>query len=79
MVADGPSVRLREATEADATAVQRVASAAWHAAHDDIVGPDAVDELLDQWYDLDSLTESIARDGESMVLAVDRGTVVGFA
>ncbi len=31
------------------------------------------------WYDRESLVESIGRDDSSMFLAVDDGTVVGFA
>lgn len=73
------AVQLRRATPADAAAVQRVARASWHAAHDEIIGADAVEELLDEWYDIDSLATSIDRAEAPMFVAVDEGDVVGFA
>ena len=71
-------MEVREATPEDAKAVQRVAQAAWHAAHEQIIGAEAVDELLDQWYDRDGLRERITRDDAPMFLAVEEGGVVGF-
>lgn len=72
-------MELREATAADAPAVQRVARAAWHAVHDDILGTDGVEELLEEWYDRDSLVEAMGHEESPMFLAVDDDAVVGFA
>ncbi|PSP81088.1 GNAT family N-acetyltransferase [Halobacteriales archaeon QS_1_68_20] len=70
---------LRTATPDDAPAVQRVARASWHAAHDQVLGADAVDDLIDQWYDVAGLRESIERDDRPMFVAVADGDLVGFA
>lgn len=69
---------IRAAEAGDAAAVQRVARAAWHAAHDHVIGEDAVAELLAKWYDRDALADSIAREDAPMFLAVE-DDVVGFA
>lgn len=71
-------MEIREATLRDAEAVQRVARAAWHAAHEQIIGAEAVDELLDRWYDREGLRKRITRDDAPMFLAIDDGEVVGF-
>lgn len=74
---------IRGASREDATDVQRVARAAWHAAHDPVLGLDAVDDLLDRWYSLEDLSNSIESEEAPMFVAADRdddeGTVVGFA
>lgn len=61
-------MHVREATPDDAEAVRRVADAAWHEAHDEIVGADAVDAFLARHYDPADLRERY-RDGD----------VVGYA
>lgn len=70
-------VTVRPARPDDATAIREVAREAWHAAYDDLLGPDAVDERVDAWYDPDRIRESISSPG-SFSVAVDDGTVVGF-
>jgi ribosomal protein S18 acetylase RimI-like enzyme len=70
-------MHVREATPADAPAVRRVAAASWHAAHDDVLGSESVDELLDRWYAVDDLRDSIAESTPPMFVAGD--DVVGFA
>jgi ribosomal protein S18 acetylase RimI-like enzyme len=72
-------MELRAATPEDAPAVRAVADESWHAAHDDILGADTVDELLDDWYDVDGLAASIERADVHMFLAVVDGEVVGFS
>jgi GNAT superfamily N-acetyltransferase len=73
-------VTLRNATATDAGAIKRVARAAWHAAYDDVLGPDAVDETVDAWYDPDRLVADDVRDPDRpFVLAARDGDVVGFA
>lgn len=72
-------VEFRVAVPDDVESVQRVARTSWHAAHAPIIGKNAVDELLDQWYDRDRLEQSIAHEDAMMFLATDDGEVVGFA
>lgn len=71
-------MEFREATPADAVAVQRVARAAWHAAHAPIIGGDAVEEILAEWYNREDLEAAIERDDTTMLLAVEE-EVIGFA
>lgn len=70
---------IREATVDDAEVVRRVAEASWHAAHDHVLGSEAVERLLDRWYAPDDLRESIERPEAPMFVAVSDGEVVGFA
>ncbi|MFB6269396.1 MAG: N-acetyltransferase family protein [Halobacterium sp.] len=72
-------MHVREATPGDAEAVRRVADAAWHDAHDDIVGPDSVERFLAEYYSIDDLRKRFAADdGTTFVASVD-GTIVGYA
>jgi ribosomal protein S18 acetylase RimI-like enzyme len=72
------AVNVRTATIGDIEDVQRVAAASWHAAHDAIVGEDAVDEFLDDYYDVGSLAGRVADAGIIFYVAEDQ-RVVGFA
>lgn len=70
---------IREAIPDDAGAIRRVADASWHAAHDHVIGTEAVERLLDRWYGLDDLRESTTRPEAPMFVAVADGEVIGFA
>jgi ribosomal protein S18 acetylase RimI-like enzyme len=72
-------MQIRKASPDDAEVVRRVADAAWHDAHDDIVGADAVEAFLSKYYAPADLRERY-RDGYSttFVATVD-GAVVGYA
>ena len=75
---------VRPATPGDAPIVRDIARESWHAAYDDILGPERVDETTDEWYAVDDLEESIAdaaaRDDVAFLLAAgDDRDVVGFA
>jgi ribosomal protein S18 acetylase RimI-like enzyme len=72
-------IEFRTAAPEDVESVQRVARASWHAVHDDILGTNAVEELLDRWYDRDRLEASIDHEDALMFLAIDDSEVVGFA
>jgi ribosomal protein S18 acetylase RimI-like enzyme len=72
-------VSVRPATLADVPAIQRVARAAWHAAYDDVLGPDAVETLQDRWYDRDGLRASIEADPAVFLVAAADGEPAGFA
>ncbi|UHH13566.1 GNAT family N-acetyltransferase [Halobacterium litoreum] len=71
-------MRLREATPDDATAVRRVADAAWHDAHADIVGADAVEEFLATYYDPEDLRERFGT-GDSVTFVAEDDDVVAYA
>ncbi|WP_267640629.1 GNAT family N-acetyltransferase [Haloarchaeobius amylolyticus] len=73
-------VTLRETTEADARAVQRVADAACHAVYDDILGEGVTDDIVRNWYDPERLVaDDIEPEGRPFFVAAVDGTVVGFA
>jgi ribosomal protein S18 acetylase RimI-like enzyme len=74
-------MHVREATPADAPDVRRVADAAWHDAHADIVGAEAVEEFLDDYYAVEDLRARY-QDGDSTTFVAedsDDGDVVGYA
>ena len=79
---------IRPATPEDAPEIQRVARSSWHAAHDDIIGADAVDTVIDEWYDTEDLAASVARDDATFLVACaddgpddtdDADEILGFA
>ncbi len=70
---------LRAAEPTDVEAIQQVAEASWHAAHDHIIGVDAVDEFLAEHYDRESVTAGILDDDSAYYVAELAGNVVGFA
>lgn len=71
-------ITYRRATPEDAESIRRVATKSWHATYDSIIGSEAVEETIDEWYELDGLASSITRDGAPMFLAIaDRA--IGFA
>ena len=78
---------VRRATPAEASAVRGIARESWHAAYDRILGPDRVDEYVDDWYAIDGLEESIrgatARDDATFLVAESDsrgdGRIRGFA
>ena len=76
---------VREARTGDVEAVQRVASAAWYAAHADIAGEEVVSEFLAEYYSTQRLREDVADRSRLFLVAEDEGitgeesAVVGFA
>lgn len=72
-------MEFREANPEDAEAIRRVARTAWHAVHDQIIGEEGVEKLLEKWYTIEGLEQSIAREDAPMVLAVADDEVIGFA
>ena len=76
----GDDATIRSAERTDVEAVQRVARAAWHAAYDDVLGPDRVDETVDSWYDPERLVEDdVADPARAFVVATVDDSIVGFA
>ncbi|WP_435333752.1 GNAT family N-acetyltransferase [Haloarchaeobius sp. TZWWS8] len=73
------SVTIREATESDTPAIQRVADAACHAVYDSILGPESTDNIVQNWYDPDQLvTQDIHPEERLFSVVVVADEVVGF-
>lgn len=72
-------VTLRDATEGDAAAIQRVARKSWHEAYDEIVGVGTVQSTVDSWFDPDRLVrDDILPDDRPLFVATISDDVVGF-
>lgn len=70
---------LRQAEPADVSGIQRVARAGWHAAYDDAMGPDTVDDCIDDWYDHETVSGAIENDDIEYLVATVDDRVVGYA
>ena len=68
---------IREAIPDDAPAVRRVARRSWHETYDEIIGEEAVDEMIDEWFDVGTLKKSIERPENPMFVAIS-ADLVGF-
>ena len=55
---------VREAKQADAREIYRIARESWHSAYDEILGTETVEDVVEEWYDLDSLEGSITNAAE---------------
>lgn len=73
------AITVREATSDDAEGIRRVASAAWHAAYDPILGRGSVVENIDDWYSPRRIVETVRRDDCPLYVAREDGDLVGFA
>jgi len=51
---------IRQATVEDVWAVHETARKSWHAAYDELLGPERVDEVVDDWYAIGDIESSIA-------------------
>ncbi|WP_435334753.1 GNAT family N-acetyltransferase [Haloarchaeobius sp. TZWWS8] len=71
-------VTIRSAALDDVPGIQRVARESWHAAHDHILDPAAVDRQVDEWYATDPVTERVTMT-DVHVFVADADDVVGFA
>lgn len=69
---------VREAVPTDAEEIQRVARRAWHDVYASRIGKDAVEEVIDEWYDPQLLREAIETEQRPLFVAVC-DEVVGFA
>jgi ribosomal protein S18 acetylase RimI-like enzyme len=62
---------VRPATTSDVADVRRVARESWHATYDDLLGAEAVESVVDDWYDLYALRQSVERE-EGVFLVAER-------
>ena len=67
------AIEIRQASPADIEAIQRVAGRAWHAAHEPIIGEEAVEEFLNDYYDADSFRSEIGDEATVFAVAADSG------
>ena len=70
------AAEIRSAESTDLPAVQRVARAAWHAAHEPIIGEESVEEFLAEYYSRAALERRL--DGETVLPVAVDDRVVGF-
>ena len=73
------SGHLRSAKPSDARAIERVARQSWHAAYDDFLGEEAVEEIVDEWYDRERLRDTAREDDPIFLVATEEGALRGFA
>lgn len=75
------TVRIRRADPDDASAVREVARESWRAAYEGILDAETIDRKIDEWYDVDSLADSVEREEGAFLMATDAESddVVGFA
>ncbi|MFC7226565.1 GNAT family N-acetyltransferase [Salinirubellus salinus] len=73
------NVTVRPADPDDAEAIHALGRAAWHAAYDDVFGPDRVDRVVDQWWGVESLRGAAVAEERAFLVATDAGAVVGVA
>jgi ribosomal protein S18 acetylase RimI-like enzyme len=69
---------IRPARSDDVPAIQHVARTTWHAAYDDLLGPDAVDAKVDEWYADGVVADGITDDTTTYLVATD-DEVIGYA
>lgn len=77
-------MEILDARPADAESIAAVARASWHAAYDDLLGAETVEETVDSWYDAESLREQIRETPDSegsacFFVATTSDELVGFA
>ncbi|UPV76130.1 GNAT family N-acetyltransferase [Halorussus limi] len=60
---------VRPATASDVADVRRVARESWHATYDDLLGAEAVESVVDEWYDLYRLRQSVEREDGVFLVA----------
>jgi ribosomal protein S18 acetylase RimI-like enzyme len=70
---------IRNATTDDVDAIRQVASESMAASYGHAIDEAAITAAVDEWYGSDRLIETLADDGAVFVVAVDSGSVVGFA
>jgi ribosomal protein S18 acetylase RimI-like enzyme len=70
---------VRDATTGDVGEIRRVATESLSASYGHAIDEEAITAAVDKWYSTDRLTEALADEREVFVLAVEDGSVVGFA
>jgi ribosomal protein S18 acetylase RimI-like enzyme len=68
---------VRPARPEEAEAIRSVGRAAWHAAYDDIHGPETVEELFDTWWSVEDLRRGASDPGRVLLVVAHDGDVLG--
>lgn len=71
-------MEIREAVPGDAEGIQRVARQAWHDVYDRRLGEQGVEQMIDEWYGLELLRDSIETETHPLFVA-SGDEIVGFA
>ena len=72
------NVTVRETAPADALGVRRVARESWHAAYDDIMGEETVEETVDSWFTSEKIVADVNRSERPFFVAESNGEIRGF-
>lgn len=64
-------VTVRAATPGEAGPLRELARTAWHAAYDDLMGADAVDDRIDNWWRDEDLRDVTTAPAHVFLVAVD--------
>jgi Acetyltransferases len=70
---------IRNAATDDIDAIRRVATESMAASYGHAIEDATITTAVDEWYGVDRLTDTLGNDTAVFVLAVDSGSVVGFA
>ena len=71
--------RIRPADPDDAEAIHELGRVAWHAAYDDVFGPDRVDRVVSEWWNVESLRGAAAADERTFLVCESTDGLVGVA
>lgn len=72
-------ITIRPAGPGDIDSIQAIADRAWHTAHAPIIGTDATEAFLDEYYGTESFRSRIDDDATILDVATDSGgSTVGF-
>lgn len=75
-----PEATIRDARLDDVAGIQHVARDTYHAAYGHVLGADALDEQVDEWYDDEGVENRVMRDASTLLVAEHpEDGVVGYA
>lgn len=72
-------MRIRRATPDDAAEIRGVADAAWHEAYAELLHEETIETAIEEWYDLNRLSDGLADGAGDTFVAERDGEIVGFA
>ncbi|GGI97561.1 N-acetyltransferase [Halobellus salinus] len=70
---------IRDASTDDVDAIRRVAIESMRASYGHAIDEETIAAAVDEWYSAERLTDALADDDAVFVVAIDAGSVVGFA
>lgn len=72
-------IEIREATVADAPAIQLLAEAIWYPTYSPILSQDQIRFMLDYIYDIEIVSRQIKQGVQTYLLLLENGQAIGFA